>query len=210
MSTDAASEDVATIYRAGKSSDSSTPAGTSAGFFGVKITGSSLFLLDVSGSMDSSSKEGNTRLDLVKREMEKTLKSMFKDAEKNNSRDRFRIVCFSDGCTFFPEQGRGSYRFSSSKQIVDSINFVKQLSAFGGTCMKRAWELIIPILKEDKIKSVYFLSDGAPTDCTTPVLLTYLKAAVPDLTIHTISMGESSELLRQIAEQHGGQYKEVY
>ena len=210
LSTDAASEDTATIYRPGKNTGSGSPAGTSSGFFGVEITGSSLFLLDVSGSMASSGNEGKSRIDLVKQEMEKTLSSKYKDAQKRKSRDRFRIVCFSSSFSFFPDQNLGAYKFSSLREMSAAIDFIKQLSPSGSTNMKQAWDLIIPILQREEIKSVYFLSDGDPTDCTPENLLAQLKAEVPKLTIHTISMGQASALLQSIAKQHNGQYREVY
>ena len=210
LSTETASEDTATIYRRGKSTGSGSPAGTSAGFFGVEITGSSIFLLDISGSMASSSAEGRSRLDLVKQEMENTLKSKYKDALKRKSNDRFRIVCFSSDCIFFPEKDYAGFKFASVEQVGAAIDFVKKLSPNGGTEMKHAWDLIIPILRRDEIKAVYFLSDGEPTDCSPDGLLAQLKAEVPKLTIHTISMGKPSPLLQSIAKQHNGQYREVY
>ena len=134
----------------------------------------------------------------------------FQDARKRKSSDRFRIVCFSSGCTFFPDEKSSGYKFSDVQQVGAAIDYVKGLSPCGGTCMKHAWDAITPFISQEEIKSVYFLSDGDPTDCTADSLLTQLKATVPKLTIHTISMGQSSELLRRVAKQHKGQYREVF
>ena len=88
LSPDAASEDTATIFLPVKSTGSGAASGTSTGFFGVEVTGSAIFLLDVSGSMASSSNEGQSRLELVKLEMEKTLKSKFEEAKRKKTHDR--------------------------------------------------------------------------------------------------------------------------
>ena len=176
-------------------------------FFGVKVTGSSIFLLDISGSMDGRTK-GGTRLDLVKTEMKKTLEAMYSDAQKRESADSFKIVCFSDRCIFFPKKKR-VYNLSSRDHVMEAIDFVNKLAPGGNTNMKNAWTRILPIIREQEIKSVYFLSDGNPTDCNPGDLLSLLKAHVPELEIHTFSMGQQSLLLESIANQHHGQYREI-
>ena len=202
---------VATIYLAGKDTEKGSASGTSAGFFGVDASGPVIFLLDISGSMMSHTKDGGmTRLDLVKKEIEKTLLDRHGIAKEKKSSEHFRIVCFSSGCLFFPDANTHGYRFSSVRNVAEAIDFVKNLSVGGGTEMLRAWQSIIPIIKAEGIQAVYFLSDGEPTDCDSAALLSYLRKNVPALMIHSISMGQSSVLLKDVAQQHRGQYKEVY
>ena len=212
VSEDNASKDIATIYIPKKGDPAGGSAsGAATGFFGMKASGSVIFLLDVSGSMGSSTGDGNmSRLDLVKKEMAQTLKSRLADAKKNRSGDSFRIVCFSNGCSSYPETGERSFKFDSSSNVIQALNHVKGLSPCGGTSMKHAWNTIIPMIKRDKIRSVYFLSDGDPTDCQAQELLGLLKKSIPGIRINTISMGGSSELLKDIAKQHDGQYREVF
>ena len=209
-SKDKSNSNIATIYLAGKDSDNASGSGTSTGFFGVEASGSVIFLLDVSGSMGiSTSDSGMSRLELVKKEVEKTLSDRYSKTKKQKTSDRFRIVCFSSGCSFFPDQNSHGYRFSSIEDVAQAIDFVKALSPNGGTEMMRAWQAIVPIIKAEGIQSVYFLSDGEPQDCNSASLTAFLKKEVPNLTIHSISMSQHSELLKNVSQQHHGQYKEI-
>ena len=208
---DEASDEVATIFIDAPNSGSGSGEGTTAGFFGMEISGPVIFLLDVSGSMASHNADGNkSRLQLVKEEMKKTLNSKFAESKKKRNKDHFRIVTFSSGNSFFPEISLPGHYFKSASAIASAITFVQSLTPGGGTDMKTAWLAIIPIIRREEIRSVYFLSDGEPGDCTPPELLHILKSSVPKLKIHTISMGASSQLLKDIASQHKGQYREVH
>ena len=209
-SKDKSNHNIATIYLAGKDSDNASGSGTSTGFFGVEASGSVIFLLDVSGSMASSTSDsGMSRLELVKKEMEKTLVDRHSKLRTRKTSDRFRIVCFSTRCRFFPNQNEHGYRFSSMDDVAKAIDFVKALSPGGGTKMMHAWQAIIPVIKAEGIQSVYFLSDGEPQDCDSASLTALLKKEVPKLTIHSIAMGHFSELLKNVSQQHHGQYKDV-
>ena len=161
--------------------------------------------------MGAPSGDGNmTRLDLVKKEFAKSIKGRLVDARKRKSGDRFRVASFSSGCSCFPNADERSFKFDSPEDCVKAKEFVDGLSSCGNTAMKYAWETIIPIIRKEKIRSVYFLSDGDPNDCNAAILLDLLKKEVPKLTIHTFSMGQSSQLLKDIAKQHDGQYREIF
>ena len=149
-------------------------------------------------------------MQLVQREIKITLQSKYPDAKRKNSSDRFRIVCFESSCTFNPVANSSGYKFSSTHDVAGAIDFVNKLSPGGGTDMMCAWNAIIPIIKRDEIRTVYFLSDGEPSDCSPEDLLRCLKKSVPKLKINTISMGQTSQLLKDIASQHKGMYREVY
>lgn len=204
-------EDVATIHLPRQTATDSTTGGTSAGFFGIPVKGSDriIFLLDTSGSMSSTTREGSgTRLDLLKREMQNGLTAGNKDAKKNNGRGVFRIVSFNSNYLPHPKQGRHS--FSAAGDIASAKQFISQLRPDGGTNMLGAWKFIIPMIRREKITTVCFLTDGDSGDCTPDQLLDELKKSVPQLRIHTITMGQSSDLLKKIAKQHNGIYREVF
>ena len=77
--------------------------------------------------------------------------------------------------------------------------------------MLTAWRHLIDLLTKEKIDTIYFLSDVEPTDCNEQSLLNYLKSNLPKtVTVHTISIGQTSDLLRRLAEQHCGIYTEKY
>lgn len=214
-----ASEDTATIFLPEKKAvassteggGSGSSSGAKAGFFGIQIDGSAIFLLDTSGSMSTFTKDGNmSRLELVKKEFFNMLDGKFKDSLRRRSRDHFRVVCFSSSHKITPREDKPGYRFSNVQEVASAIDFVKKLSPGGGTSMLHAWRVIIPIIRREEINSVYFLSDGEPNDCSGEELLRFLKQNAHGLKINTISMGQQSRLLKQIAAQHKGIYREVY
>lgn len=192
----------------------SASAGTGKGFFGVEVGGDdrAIFLLDVSASMASSTQDGSSnRLALVKSEMTNSLKTGHRDAENGGKRGTFRIVTFSNDCRFFPEKKVKCY-FRRRKDITSAISFVNSLNSGGGTNMMHAWGMLIPIIREQQIRTVYFLSDGEPTDCPPPydALINLLNKQMPTLKIHTFSLGRSSDLLKKIAKNHNGIYREIF
>ncbi|MBO5723942.1 MAG: VWA domain-containing protein [Lentisphaeria bacterium] len=213
MDNNSKNTDTATFYLpqkvpVGKSGN----AGTSKGFFGVEVGGEDkvIFLLDVSGSMATTTPDGNsTRLQLVKNEMANSLKSGYRDAENGGKRGYFRIATFSNDCSFFPEK-KTKYYFRKRKEILDAIAFVNSLKSGGATNMRHAWGMLLPIIREQQIRTVYFLSDGEPTDCSPQSLLQFLNKEFPTLKIHTFSLGMASTLLKDIAKSHNGVYREIF
>lgn len=209
-----AAGDVASIYVDQKPTGggSGGGGGTAAGFFGVKFSGSDrvIFLLDVSGSMQTFTKDGSmSRLDLVKKEMVKSLEGGYRDAKRNGSKGIFKVVCFSFDYIYFPNQ-RKNLSFASNSDIRQAKQFIRQLTPNGGTFMLKVWHGLKDIIRNNEIGIVYFLSDGEPGDCNPPQLLEFLKGNFKRLKIHTISMGTASDLMRSIAKQHKGIYREVY
>ena len=208
------SEDMPMIHVPGKpapaAKGSATPAAK--GFFGVKVGGSSrvLFLLDVSGSMGAGTSEGMRRIDLLKKEMARTLQDGYKEAVAGKSSNGvFRIVTFESSCGFYPNSTRSCY-YRNRSDVEGGLRFISNMNAGGGTAMLLAWKTILPIIAANKITTVCFLSDGAPNDCSPPQLLDLLKKSAPELVIHGIAMGLKSDLLQAISKQHGGTYREVY
>ena len=201
-----------TAADAGRNDDESgSGSGGGGGFFGVRVKGADriIFLLDISGSMcirDPGCRK--SRLQLMRDEMVKCLKEGYRDAFQENGDGVFLIVCFGTDCIFYPAAQK-VVPFSSQKQVQDAIGFVRNFPLGGGTNMLQAWQKIIPLIDRNKIKTVCFLSDGEPTDCTEEGLLNFLKQAKPGLKIHTFSMGKDSSLLEKVAKQHKGTYRKI-
>lgn len=201
-----------TTAAAGQNDDESgSGSGGGGGFFGVRVKGGDriIFLLDVSGSM-SVTDPGcrKSRHQLMRDEMVKCLKEGYRDAFQENGDGVFLIVCFSTDCVIYPSPKK-VVPFSSPKQVQDAIGFVRSFRLGGGTSMMHAWQKIIPIIDGNEIRTVCFLSDGEPTDCSEADLLNFLKHAKPGLKIHTFSMGKDSGLLENVAKQHGGTYRKI-
>ena len=185
--------------------------GGGGGFFGVQVKGGDrvIFLLDVSGSMSITDPGCRlSRHQLMRDEMIKCLNEGFRDASRGDEDGAFLIVCFSHECTFFPASKRVA-SFSSRSQVQNARKFVGSFNIGGGTSMLLAWQKILPLIEQNEIKTVCFLSDGDPTDCSEEDLLKFLKNLKPRLKIHTFSMGRDSELLRKVAKQHRGTYRKI-
>ena len=201
-----------TTAAAGQSDDESgSGSGGGGGFFGVRVKGADriIFLLDVSGSMHITDSGCQlNRHQLMRKEMIKCLDAGYKDALQENGDGVYLIVCFSDDCIYFPAS-RQVVRFSSKSQLKQARDFVGKFPVGGGTNMLLAWQKIVPLIKRHEIKTVCFLSDGDPGDCSAEGLLKFLKGTVPRLKIHTFSMGKDSELLRDTAKQHKGTYRKI-
>lgn len=178
------------------------------GFYGVDVNQSKriLFIIDSSGSMSFSSREDRTksRMAILKLELEKAI---MKAAKNPGASGGFSIVSFSDLAKAYP--GNGLCRYSRPQQVYDAIKYVKEkIHAVGSTNMRNGWEKAVPIIKKEKIDTVYFLSDGDPSDgFNAPWLLAYLQQnGIPELTVNTISIGMNSKLMKDVARDNMGKY----
>lgn len=199
--------------RSGKQSSSGASGG--GGFFGIEVKAAAkvIFLVDISGSMNSVTSEKKRWIDVMKEELTQTvlrLQSRKHATTGFGARTEggyYRVAAFSDATTDFPING--AIRFSDQRSLPELKAFLLQLEPQSGTAMLSAWKHIQPYLQDAKIDTVYFLTDGDPTDCSEEELLAFLKQTLSkDLTVHTVSIGQSSELLKRIASQHHGRYVE--
>ncbi len=184
------------------------------GFYGVEITEKNIiFILDISGSMNSSSAEGGTRLEVMRKEVVKALSTLQKEKTKSalkSGRKSVRLLTFSDQCTVFSDSGKKA--FLVNKHSIRKIeDFLNQTSACGGTAMMSSFLETAAITKKHRdVDAVYLLSDGDPQE-TPQQLLDFMKAEMPEhVRIHTFSIGQTSEFLKNLAEQHGGRYVECF
>ena len=181
-------------------------------FYGIELEGQSLaFLLDISGSM------GGNKLERLKSEMRRItagLRMPDKDS-KVSEHGIYRIYAFNSGEPVqFP--ARGAARVGGSEAFDSATKFVDGLQAGGSTEMLKAWNTMLNDYGAQPPNTVYFLSDGDPTDCTPDILLGMLrKRNLPSangtkaIKIHCVSIGQTSQLLKDIAEENGGYYIEV-
>lgn len=92
-----------------------------------------------------------------------------------------------------------------------AIQFVKELKNSTGT---NVYDTLEHALKDDRVDTIFLLTDGAPTrgKYTDPAtILRQIEAInrIRGATINCIAFGEESKLLKQLADQNGGVYRFV-
>ncbi len=181
--------------------------GRRGGFLGVEVNAGKkmLFIVDTSGSMASQSPEQISRLELLKKELINSLRQASRGPRKKYG-GSFRIIAYDSSVRVFPETGQ--LKFAASDSLPKAERFVEALISSGGTDMLLAWGTAEPLISETGIQVVYFLSDGEVDDSVAKELLTFLQQLPKNLVINTFSLGVSSKLMQQIAEQHRGKYVE--
>ena len=182
------------------------PAANMASFYGLEIRGKgALFILDVSGSMTRDDRIGK-----LKAQMSNLLTAL----QNKSTRLRYGIITFGanvDSC--FSSRGMA---VNDDKNHKQAVQFVDRISAGGGTPMCEAFNhALTRILPEGSIDSLYFLSDGQPTDGTPAQVLDLAQRIHTQfkVRISTISIGEEPatdldkpSLLNQIATTCGGTF----
>jgi uncharacterized protein YegL len=180
----------------------------SARFYGVEVkTRHCLFILDVSGSM------AGERLAQLKEQMG----NLFDTLRKKPKDIRFGIIAFHNE----PEpclSGRGLLP-NEPTSIRRSSHFVEKILAGGGTAMVTTLQFTATkVLPNSDVDTIYFLSDGEPTDGTPEDVLAVVKKIHEEFRVkfHTIAIGEAvppaggaeqkSSLLEQMAKSTGGTY----
>ncbi|GEM_PF-3206638 len=183
------------------------------GFFGVETSGRSttLFLLDISGSMDSPTSERYSRLELLKRILIAELDRLHRAASQNELQTQvgsFVLATFSDDLRVFPQNRTFSY--GSTNDILAAKRIIANISTDGGTSMMAAWRNLAPSLARNRwCDVVFFLSDGDPTDCQEAELVNFLAMNLRNLPINTFSLGTHSSMMENIARNHRGKYREI-
>lgn len=180
----------------------------SARFYGVEVKmRNGLFILDVSGSM------AGERLAQLKEQMSNLLEAL----RKKPKDFRFGIIAFHNE----PEpclSGRGLLP-NEPTSIRRASHFVEKILAGGGTAMTTTLQFVAAkVLPGGDVDTIYFLSDGEPTDGTPEEVLAVVKRIHEEYRIkfHTTAIGEAvppadgvarpPSLLKQMAEQTGGTY----
>ena len=182
----------------------------SARFFGVEVRARHcLFVLDCSGSM------AGERMNQLKLEMTNLLDTL----EKRPKNMRFGIITFAfeiEGCL------SGQQLLPNDPANVRrAVRVIEKMHAAGGTPMVAALQLIATkVLPGSDVDTIYFMSDGEPTDGRPEDVLAVVKKIHEEfqVKIHTVGIGEAlapatagekkPTLLQQMAEGTGGTYTE--
>jgi hypothetical protein len=172
-------------------------------FFGIPIRSDRvIYVLDRSGSMDESfASSGRTRFQYVRSEWINSVAALPDGARTN-------LVLFADAAVAWKREMvtlEGSTRgkmlgFLGSRPI-----------ASGATNL---WAGLASALRDPDVETVVLLTDGQPTVGSytgTRAILNVLRRTLElrGVVVHTVSVIGHSDLLMKIAEQTGGQYREL-
>ena len=179
------------------------------GFYGIAVKRNSkaIFIVDISGSMGSSSREfsGKTRLDVLKMELKKAVFGSENYTSSTNRIGGFVILPFSDRTGRFPDEKICRYR--NQEQMKQSEIFIDNLTPGGGTLMKGAFQQAINIAASENIDTIYFMTDGESSDnITAEWLFNELKKAPRNLQLHCVALGRNQDFMRQVSQKYNGRY----
>ncbi len=140
------------------------------------------------------------KIDILKKEMTRLLKKLPADTFLN-------MISFD--ATFKPWQK--ALQSLKGKGRAKALFYVARITTGSGT---NVFDTLEFALKDKRVDTIYLLTDGLPTRgrLTAPeAILKEIKLLnrTRGVTIHTIAFGAESNLLRQLAEQNGGQYRFV-
>lgn len=182
------------------------PAMNMASFYGLEIRSKgALFILDVSGSMNAGDRIGT-----LKAQMSGLLAAL----QNKSAKLRYGILTFGanvESC--FSTRGMA---LNDEKNHKQAVQFVDRILATGPTPMCEALNHALNrILPEGSIDTLYFLSDGQPSDGSPAMVLDLAQRIHSQfkVRIHCISIGEETKpgstepsLLKQIATACGGTF----
>jgi len=175
-------------------------------------TGNVLFLIDVSGSMDTmftlTDGKRMSRLDFIKSEVSKTLGTLDQDS-------KFNVLSYTWGINIW--RGYGLQQVTEDN-IKDALNWTSRLVAYGGTDMYSPLQLAWTFSGVD---AIYLLTDGAPNTgvidtnkIVADIKTWYAKTPIKVNTIAFLMGTDSSDnkpaskkLMSAIAEATNGTYK---
>ena len=146
-------------------------------------------------------KDGKARkIDILKKEMTRLLKKLPVDTFLN-------MISFD--ATFRPWQK--ALQPLRGKGRAKALSYVARITTGSGT---NVFDTLEFALKDKRVDTIYLLTDGLPTRGRIKAPAAILKEIdilnrARGVTIHTIAFGAESDLLRQLAERNGGQYRFV-
>ena len=140
------------------------------------------------------------KIDILKKEMTRLLKKLPADTFLN-------MISFD--ATFRPWQK--ALQPLKGKGRAKALSYVARITTGSGT---NVFDTLEFALKDKRVDTIYLLTDGLPTRgrLTAPeAILKEVKLLnrTRGVTIHTIAFGAESNLLQQLAQQNGGQYRFV-
>lgn len=172
------------------------PGGTT--YHGVPILSTKVvFCVDISGSM-SETLGTESRMELAKKELARTLSAMSKDAQVN-------LIFFDDRLEPWHRQ-----LAPLKSSLKEALAIVARLQPRGSTNIFDALELAFA---HKEVDTIFLLSDGDPTNgriIDPDDILVEIRRAnrTRKIQLHTIAFAPSP-FLRALAEQNGGRYVEI-
>ena len=146
-------------------------------------------------------KDGKARkIDILKKELTRLLKKLPADTSLNII--TFDATYRSWQKVLQPLRGRGRAK---------ALAYVARIATGSGT---NVFDTLEFALKDKRVDTIYLLTDGLPTRgrITAPAAILEeidVLNRARGVTIHTIAFGAESDLLMQLAERNGGQYRFV-
>jgi hypothetical protein len=177
---------------------------TQARFFGVKIESRDVtFVVDVSGSMGEQLERtivdgrAATRMEVVKRELVKSLKAL-------DSSALFNLITFNSAVS----RWREGVAALDDKTRAQAVDHVEHLGSRGGT---NIYDALQAAFADPRVDTIFLLTDGEPTaGAITDLALIREHVARWNETrrvrIHCVAVGSDFELLEWLAEDSGGTY----
>ena len=173
------------------------PPGASTGggklaFMGIEGSGSRFLII-----ADASDSMAGDKLEYLKAEILKTLGDL-------RPGSKFYLIFFATTAVPMP----GNRWVSGRSQAVKAASWVRSIRTMGGTEPLSAFELAFRM--DPRPDTIFFMTDGLFAN-NVPNAVARLNSGRKKVTIHAISFIErgAEPLLRQIAEQSGGQYRHV-
>lgn len=201
-------QDAPLSYDVGK--NSSGGGGGKPSFYGIPVNKNEkiIFIIDISGSMGATTPEQIPRLEAMKKELISMLTLRPKKKEEDVDRGSFLIVEYESNVNFFPPE-RTLYPFNSILHVETAVKHIQKLNASGGTSMGAAWNAVFKLVEHNEINSIFFLTDGEPTDSSEANILKIVTEwnKRQKIKINCIAIGRESNLLRSIAEKNRGIYR---
>jgi len=168
-------------------------------FFGLQVVSDRIcFIMDVSGSMEERSGSGN-RLDAAKEQLVGVL-------EKYPAGDLFNVIFFSSDAFAWSDE----LVKMGKKSRKEVLGYVERQTPGGATAIYDALKLAF---EDRRIDTIYLLTDGDPMGGTInePGRIRREVARWNEtrkVVIHCIAVGKPSDLLRGLAGDSGGDYRE--
>jgi len=177
-------------------------------YYGFPIYSSRLvFVLDISRSMG-----WNGRLDRAKQELIRVVENL-------PPTTLFNIVTFSDGAGAWAKK----MQEASAANVRKAVKFVDRLGPQNGTS---AWQALALALEDEDVDTIFFLSDGSPTDVEPDLILAQLRKVnrYRRVRIHCVAlligepptgfagmqdMEKAEAFMRRLAAENDGEVKVV-
>ncbi len=166
-------------------------------FYGLTVISNNFALVvDTSGSMNTRVRDGKTRMDIAKEQINGVIKRVREGV-------LFNIIPFADNA--LPMEEVLIEMDESLRE--DSMLYVEGLRAGGGT---NAYEGLAAAFEDELVDTIYLLTDGIPNGDPVAIREEVERwNSVRGIRIHCISIGAASAFLKGIAEDSGGDYTEV-